>query len=168
MNYTWRNATLADVTAVVKMAQQHFESEIDTIFTPEPVVYARNITVAVHTQQYFPTKELLAVAYNPENPRHLLAYTWIAANEVAAWSDDRISSVRIAHVDLSVSARTRIKLVNDMIEIWENFARYADTPILCSTTMRNDQQAFLKLHLRAGYDIRGSYAYKRIDLKATQ
>jgi hypothetical protein len=28
--------------------------------------------------------------------------------------------------------------------------------------MRNDQQAFLKLHQRAGYDVRGSYAYKRL------
>jgi len=28
--------------------------------------------------------------------------------------------------------------------------------------MRNDQQGFLKLHQRNGYDVRGSYAYKKL------
>jgi len=28
--------------------------------------------------------------------------------------------------------------------------------------MRKDQDGFLKLHKKAGYDVRGSYAYKKV------
>jgi hypothetical protein len=71
-------------------------------------------------------------------------------------------SVRMAHVDLSLNARDRIRIINDMIVMWEGWAKIIGVPIVCSTTMRNDQAAFLKLHTRAGYDVRGSYAYKRL------
>jgi len=30
--------------------------------------------------------------------------------------------------------------------------------------MRHDQTAFLKLHQRQGYDIRGSFAYKKLSV----
>jgi hypothetical protein len=33
--------------------------------------------------------------------------------------------------------------------------------------MRNDQTGFLKLHAKAGYDIRGSYAYKKLSTEQT-
>jgi hypothetical protein len=34
--------------------------------------------------------------------------------------------------------------------------------VVCSSTMRREQNAFLKLHERNGYILRGSYAYKKI------
>jgi hypothetical protein len=49
-----------------------------------------------------------------------------------------------------------------MMRLWEGFAKLAGVPIVCSTTMRNDQGAFLKLHSKNGYDVRGSYAYKKL------
>lgn len=30
--------------------------------------------------------------------------------------------------------------------------------------MRREQEGFLKLHTKMGYDVRGSYAYKRLNL----
>lgn len=165
MIHNWRPATGNDVSNIVKMAQDHFQQEIDLIFTPDPVAYSRNITLAVVNQFYLPTTELLSVAYSDDT---LLAYTWVKGFERAAWSDDRMVSVRMAHVALDLSARIRIQLITDMMQLWENFARYSQTPIICSTTMRNDQQTFLKLHKRQGYDVRGSYAYKRLTLEAQQ
>lgn len=70
--------------------------------------------------------------------------------------------IRMAHVDLALSTRDRLRIITDMMHIWEQFAVSTNTPIICSTTMRKDQDAFLKLHARNGYDVRGSYAYKRI------
>ena len=70
--------------------------------------------------------------------------------------------VRMAHVDLNLSARERVRLVEDMMALWERFAVYCGVPILCSTTMRTDQTAFLKLHARRGYSVRGSFAYKKM------
>jgi len=166
MIHTWRPATGNDVNSIVKMAQDHFQQEIDLIFTPDPVAYSRNITLAVVNQFYLPTTELLSVATTDNG--EMIAYTWARANERAAWSDDRMVSIRMAHVALDLSARTRIELINDMMTLWERFAIFSQTPIICSTTMRNDQQTFLKMHKRNGYDVRGSFAYKRLNLEAQQ
>ena len=70
--------------------------------------------------------------------------------------------VRMAHVDLNLPSRDRVRLIIDMMKLWEGFAKLANVSIVCSTTMRNDQTAFLKLHAKNGYDVRGSYAYKRV------
>ena len=71
----------------------------------------------------------------------------------------------MAHVDMNLSTKMRIRLVTDMFNLWEGFARLAQVPIICSTTMRRDQSGFLRLHEKHGYDVRGSYAYKKITLK---
>lgn len=160
MNYTWKPASGADIPDIVDMAVKHFQTEIDTIFKPEPVVYSRNITLAVVNQFYMPILELLSVARDSDNK--LVAYTWARADERAPWSDDVMVVVRMAHVDLNLPSRDRVRLIIDMMKLWEGFAKLANVSIVCSTTMRNDQTAFLKLHAKNGYDVRGSYAYKRV------
>ena len=157
--YTWVPAIGPDVEHIVKMAESHFQNEIDTIFKPEPVVYSRNITLAVVNQFYTPLTELLSVC--KDDTGKLLAYTW-ATLEVAAWSDDRMVTIKMAHVDLALPVKVRINLVKDMFNLWEGFAKLSNTPIVCSTTMRKDQDGFLKLHQKHGYDVRGSYAYKKL------
>jgi hypothetical protein len=159
-SYIWRPATGTDVTAIVDMAVTNFQNEIDTIFTPDPVAYSRNITLAIVNQFFSPTTELVSVAV--ESDGNLLAYTWAKTNERACWSDDEMLAVRMAHLDLGLSSRNRVLLLRDMLKLWEGFASFAKVPIICSTTMRNDQTAFLKLHQKAGYEVRGSYAYKRL------
>lgn len=164
--WTWRPATGLDVPAIVAMAQHDFESEIDLIFQPDPIAYARNITQAIVTQFYQPQQSLLLVAYDPYSesyydPDHLIAYTW-ARPESAPWSDDRMATVRIAHVDLTLPVRARIRLVQEMIGFWETWAVESGHPIVCSTTMRRDTAGFLRVHAARGYDVRGSIAYKRV------
>lgn len=160
MNYTWRPADGTDIDDIVRMAEAHFQTEIDQIFKPEPVAYTRNMTIAVVNQYYMPHTELVSVAR--DNNNKLLAYTWAKRGERACWSDDEMVVVRMAHVDLSLSSRERVRLVNDMMDLWERFTLFCDVPILCSTTMRDDQTAFLKMHSRRGYDVRGSFAYKKV------
>lgn len=160
--YAWTQAGLEDVNSIVAMAQQHFQTEIDQIFTPEPIVMARNITFAVVNQHYLPGSENISVA--KDDTGHLLAYTWAKRGERACWSDDEMVVVRMAHVDLALSARDRVRLVNNMMDIWEAYAYACGVPVLCSTTMRNDQAAFLRMHSRRGYSVRGSFAYKLVNL----
>lgn len=160
IQYSWTPAHGTDVADIVQMAEGHFQTEIDTVFNPDPVAYSRNITFAVVNQFYLPGSELLYVARDTNGK--LLAYTWAKSNERAAWSDDSMVVIRMAHVDLQLSSRDRLRLITDMMSIWEQFARSTNTPIICSTTMRKDQDAFLKLHARNGYDVRGSYAYKKL------
>lgn len=160
LKYTWRPAIGTDVPNIVTMAESHFQTEIDNIFTPSPVAYSRNITLAVVNQFYSPNSELLSVAVDDNNK--LVAYTWAKANDYAAWSYDQMVSVRMAHVDLHLTSRDRVRLLIDMMKLWEGFASLINVKIICSTTMRHDQQAFLKLHAKNGYDVRGSYAYKKL------
>jgi hypothetical protein len=160
--YAWTQAGLEDVSTIVALAQQHFQTEIDQIFAPEPITMARNITFAVVNQHYLPGSESICVAKAPDG--RLLAYTWAKRGERACWSDDEMIVVKMAHVDLALSARDRVRLVNGMMDIWEAYAYAVGVPVICSTTMRREQDAFLKLHSKRGYDVRGSFAYKKLDL----
>ncbi len=161
MMWTWEPTSGSDVPAIVNMAVEHFQTEIDSVFTPEPIVYARNLTLATVNQFYNPRSELLKVAKENETDR-ILAYTWAIRGERTPWSDDEMICAKMAHVDLSLPPRQRLRLVTGMVLLWETWARDCSVPVVCSTTMRRDQSGFLELHRRLGYDVRGSYAYKRL------
>jgi hypothetical protein len=160
MNYTWRPANGLDVKQIVDMAVEHFLIETDNIFTPEPVIYQRNLTLAVINQFYGPLSQLVSVCVDENNT--LLAYTWATRDERAIWSDDEMVTVRIAHLDLRLPARLRVQLIKDMLILWEDWAHMCGVMVVCSSTMRREQDAFLKLHERNGYILRGSYAYKKL------
>ena len=162
IDYSWMLANGSDVTDIVAMAEKHFEKEIDNIFQPEPITMSRNVSHAVINQFYLPGTELVTIC-REEGTNKLLAYTWAIGNDRACWSDDPMVSVKMVHVDLELSSRLRIRLIKDMMSHWERFANYNGNKIICSTTMRHDQGAFLKLHAQNGYDVRGSYAYKKLD-----
>jgi len=160
MNYSWTQATGSDVPDIVALAESNFQSEIDTIFTPDPIAYARNVSISIVTQFYQPTLEFFYVARDDSGK--LLAYTWAKSRDYTAWSDDQMVAIRMVHLNLDLSPRMRVKLIVEMMDMWEQFARAAQAPVICSNTMRHDQGGFLKLHQRMGYDVRGSYAYKRL------
>ena len=121
MEYTWSLANGADVADIVNLAQKHFETEIDELFVPEPITMNRNVSHAVINQFYLPGTELVTVCRD-ENKK-LIAYTWASGNDRACWSDDLMVCVRIAHVDLELSPRLRVRLVKEMLEQWERFAK---------------------------------------------
>jgi hypothetical protein len=124
------------------------------------VAYSRNITLAIVNQFFLPGTSLVSVARNDSG--QIIAYTYVKANDKTYWSDEPMVSVCMAHVDLTLSARTRVRLVKDMLELWERFAQLSGNKLICSTTMRRDQTAFLRLHQDRGYTVRGSFAYKRV------
>jgi len=161
IEHFWRLAEINDTNDIVGMAQKHFETEIDDIFSPEVPTMTRNVTFAIMNQIYYPGSQMITVCRATDDNR-LLAYTWAKSNDRACWSDDPMVVVCMAHVDLTLPPRMRIKLVKDMLSHWERFAAYSGNKIICSTTMRHDQDAFLKLHAKAGYSVRGSYAYKKL------
>lgn len=156
----WTRATGTDVADIVAMAHDDFAREVDSIFAIDPHVYAHNVALAVVDQMYNPFNNLVLVARNDLG--QLTAYTWAVRNERACWSAEEMVAVRMAHVALDQPVRTRIQLVQDMMNFWEVWAVSCGIKIVCSTTMRADQAAFLKLHARNGYSVRGSIAYKRL------
>lgn len=159
MIWTWSRATGADITPIVQLAQNHFETEADSVFTIDTLEYSRNVGVAVVNQFYSPGSELLLVA---KADAKIVGYCWARRGERAAWSTDEMVTIRIAHVDLDLAARHRVQLVREMIALWEAWARECGIAVICSTTMRRSQDGFLRIHEKMGYDVRGSIAYRRL------
>jgi hypothetical protein len=158
--WNWRRANGTDVPDIVSMAQTSFQSEIDRIFVPDPIAYERNVMRAIVEQFYLPGTELVIVARNPVGEK-LLGYAWVLKS-TAPWSDEAMAAVRMAHVDMKCSPRDRVRLVAEMIMSWELWCVENGIPVICSSTMRGDQQGFLKIHERYGYSVRGSFCYKRL------
>lgn len=160
-SWVWRRAVGPDVASMVLLTKSQYQGEIDQIHTPQDMVLARNLTLGVVNQLYNEYSELVLVARDRES-NELRAYTWAARGFRPSWSDDEEICIKIAHVDLAVSPRDRVTLVNQMLNWWELWALDCAVPVICSTTNRNDQSTFLKIHERNGYDVRGSFAYKRV------
>ena len=159
--WRWRPATGADVTDMVALAQQHFEQEITPFQTPSTLHYSRNLTLSVVNQFFAPQEHLLMVARHVAD-QELMAYTWVERNQHAWWSEDEIAQVNVAHCHMQIPARTRLKLISQQIDLWETWARSGGIPVVCSTTMREDQAGFLRLHEQHGFVVRGSFAYLRV------
>lgn len=160
MTYTWAPATLADIDLIRNLAKDNFISDVNHIFEPCDTIINKNITFAIVNQNYSPLSELLSVC--KDDSGNLLAFTWVISNQTVAWSNDKMTCVKLASVDLTLTPKLRIRIIKDMMQIWEVYAKLANNVIVCSTTMRYDQKAFLKLHEKQGYDVRGSFAYKKL------
>lgn len=158
LKYTWRPATLSDITAMIDLSCDNFESEVADIFCVDRLASERNLAQAIVTQNYQPLNELVSVA--TDHNHHLVAWTWARSCDTAPWSDQRMVLARMAAVDMSASTRDRMHLIQDMLMLWETFAQFAGVQIICSSSMRPDYQAFMRIHQRAGYVVRGSNAYK--------
>jgi len=164
--HTWRWADVRDIMPIVAMAQQQFQTEIDSILTPDPAVYAYNIDKAITTQRHTLDQTQLLVCYQGEK---LIAYTWISRGVYTDYSRDEIAEARFLHMDLDLSTRVRIQLCQEALDHWVKWCSSINIPVLVSTSIRRDQRAFLRLHERMGFDIRGSIAYKRIkEMKCEQ
>ena len=157
--WQWQRAMGWDVADLVTLTQAQFEQEADTIFRTDPIVYAHNVTRAIVDQFYDPAAAFLWLARQGDR---LGGYVWAERGQRAVWSRDEMVAVKIVHLDLQLPARTRLRLCDDMITLWENWAQSIGVGIVCSTTMRSDQEGFLRLHERRGYDRRGSICYRRL------
>jgi len=159
MNYIWRPAMLDDVHNIVNLTNKNHSNEFNEIFTVQPIIYERLIAHAVIDQYYTPLKELLSVAYDNDK---LLVYTWAKVSTSNQWSANPMLIAQMAQVDITLPIKQRLRLINDIFDIWEAYAKVTDVEIICSNSMLANQHAFLELHRRRGYVVKGSYAYKKL------
>lgn len=158
--WRWRQPTGADTQDIVDLALVCFGGETDKFFQNDPLEYGKNIMLATVNQFYNPVSELLSVAYDGNM---LLAYSWVVRGQYAPWSKEEMATVRIAHCRLDLTQRERITLLAQMLQMWEVWSRAAKVNIIFSSTIRESQDPFMRLHERAGYTVRGSCAYKRLN-----
>ena len=159
--WQWRIAQLSDVPAIVRMAQDHFQLDMDAIIQADPGLFARNIAIAIVTQLHQLTQEQVLVAVDRDDG-HIVAWSWISRGSYTTYSRDEMAEARFVHVDLTMSARARLTLTAQVLHQWYLWCLTAGVPVLVSSSIRRDQTAFMRLHESAGFSVRGSIAYIRI------
>jgi hypothetical protein len=161
--WTWRLAEPRDIPAMIDIARTHYQKEMDHILTPDPDYYAYSLDTALTHQRHNLAVEQLIVATEPTDELdRVIAYAWIGRGARSPYSQDEQAEAKIIHIDLNISTRKRILILMETLEHWENWTRACKIPVIVSTTIRAEGGAFLRLHQRAGYTIRGAVAYKRL------
>jgi hypothetical protein len=158
--WAWNWAQWSDVEDIFNMAREHFETEMSEIFTINYEAYKYAIDISTSHQRHNLAHEQLLVCRDKATNK-LLAYSWIGRGHRTPYSNDEMCEARMAHLDLSLSGRQRMHLLIQMISYWITWCEACAIPVLVSTSIREDQETFLKLHERLGFTIRGGIAYLR-------
>lgn len=151
---------LHDVDDIVEMADSIFGSEADGILTRDRGVFRKNVTIASTVQLFDKGREFLAVCRNSEK---LLGYCWFDRGGYTTYANEEISNAKFHHVDLSLSARTRVRLLNEMIDQHILWAHTWNIPVICSTSIRAEHNGFMRIHQKRGFEVNGSYAWIRTE-----
>lgn len=160
--WTWRLAQFSDVVPITAMANEIYGAEVDGIFSQDVRRMAYHVDMAVTTQRYYLNREQLIVAEDSVS-KCLLAYAWISRGGTTPYAEEEMAEAKFAHIDLSLPTVTRVKLMAQILQQWHLWCQICGIPVLVSTTIREDQTGFLKLHDQAGFKRRGSFAYLRTD-----
>jgi hypothetical protein len=165
LTWQWRRAAGTDVTPIMDLTREHFRREATGVWSIDEQWFGRSLTVDIVNQFFNPGSAMVAVAETDQG--RLLAYVWAERGQRTVWSADEMVAIKIVHLDLALSARIRLQLLGEMMDLWELWAESITVPVICSSTMRGEQTAFLRLHQRRGYDCRGSICYLRLGPKHT-
>ena len=159
--WTWSKADHADVESILDLVAQNYESEIAGILTPNRPRMAYHLHKAIMDQIFRAESNLVTVA-KLKTTNAIIAWAWLERGKFTVYAEEEMAVAEFAHVDLSQSTRHKIMLVAQILEQWIAYATMYAIPVLCSTSIREDQQGFMRLHDAFGFSRRGSFAYRRI------
>ena len=169
---------LHDVDDIVEMADSVFGKEADGILTRDRNVFRKNVTITATTQLFDKGREFLAVCRTkPEHKKivvdgfldheliesKLLGYCWFDRGGYTTYANEEISNAKFHHLDLSLPARQRVKLIHEMIDQHILWASTWGIPVICSTSIRSEHDGFMKIHKKRGFTVNGSYAWIRTE-----
>jgi hypothetical protein len=167
---------LHDVEDIVEMADSFFGHEADGILKRDRGVFRHRVTVACTEQLFNKGREFIAVCYSDKSVScgnneqgedirtfPLAAFCWFDRGGYTTYSNEEISNAKFHHLDLSLPVRTRVRLVNEMIDQHILWAHTWGIPVVCSTSIRSDHDGFMKIHKKRGFTVNGSYAWIRTE-----
>lgn len=160
-SWRWDYAQYSDIEDMFQMAKTHFEREMDEIFTISDAGYKYALDISTSHQRHNLALEQLLVCRDKTSNK-LLAYSWLGRGHRTPYSNDEMAEARMAHTDLELTGTQRIHILVQMINYWETWALACGIPVLVSTSIREEQDTFLRLHERLGFTVRGGICYKRI------
>jgi hypothetical protein len=161
---------LHDVEDMIELADSIYGVEADGIVKRDRNVFRRNLTIATTVQVFDKGREFIAVCREPvtsfvdyEKNSKLLGYCWFDRGGYTTYANDEISNAKFHHVDLSLSARLRVRLINEMIDQHILWSSTWGIPVICSTSIRGEHDGFMKIHKKRGFQVNGSYAWGRTE-----
>jgi hypothetical protein len=168
---------LHDVESIVNMADSVFGTEADGILTRDRGVFRKNVTIATTVQLFDKSREFIAVCRDDPIPepntkwnartgmvdQQLLGYCWFDRGGYTTYANEEISNAKFHHVDLTLSPRLRVKLINEMIDQHILWAHTWGIPVVCSTSIRAEHDGFMRIHQKRGFTVNGSYAWIRTE-----
>ena len=156
------SGALHDVDDIVEMSDWIYGAEADGILNRSRAVFRYRVTMAATEQLFNRSKEFLAVCRDSEKQR-LLGFCWFDRGGYTTYSNEEISNAKFHHVDLDLPVRTRVRLINQMIDQHILWANQNAIPVVCSTSIRADHDGFMKIHKKRGFSVNGSYAWIRTE-----
>lgn len=157
----WHLANITDCEDMLTLTETQFQQEIDQIYSPDREHYLYQLNMACLCQAYDPGQQLIALARDLDHK--LIAYHWAWTNATPLFSRDLTVEVRICHIDQNLPKRQALALCSQSIAQWIRWANIVNAKVIVSSTIRSDQQGFLKLHERQGFTLRGSIAYLKLE-----
>jgi hypothetical protein len=163
---------LHDVDDIVNMADSVFGTEADGILTRDKTVFRKNVTIATTVQLFDKSREFIAVCRSTNivdvgiakvREDKLLGYCWFDRGGYTTYANEEISNAKFHHVDLTLSPRLRMRLINEMIDQHLLWAHTWHIPVVCSTSIRAEHNGFMKIHKKRGFIVNGSYAWIRTE-----
>lgn len=151
---------LHDVDNIVEMADSVFGTETDGILTRDRAVFRKHVTVATTVQVFDKSKEFIGVCHDGDK---LLGYCWFDRGGYTTYANEEISNAKFHHLDLKLSPRLRVRLINEMIDQHILWAHRWGIPVVCSTSIRAEHDGFMKIHKKRGFTVNGSYAWIRTE-----
>jgi hypothetical protein len=152
---------LSDAEDIVWMADTFFGTETDGILTRDKNIFKKNVTIATTVQLFDKNREFIAVCRTDDE--RLLGYCWFDRGGYTAYAREEISNAKFHHVDLSLPVKTRVKLIHQMIDQHILWANMCGIPVVCSTSIRAENDGFMKIHKKRGFVVNGSYAWIRTE-----
>jgi hypothetical protein len=134
---------LHDIDDMIELADSVYGSEVDGILKRDRNVFRHRLTVACTEQ--------------------LLGFCWFDRGGYTTYSNEEISNAKFHHIDLSLPVRTRVRLLNEMIDQHILWSYKNGVSIICSTSIRADHDGFMKIHKKRGFVVNGSYAWIRTE-----
>ena len=162
-----------DVDDIVDMADGWFGHEADGILKRDRRVFRHRVTVACTEQLFNKSREFIAVCRGPSVVDHdwylttvpdkLFGFCWFDRGGYTTYSNEEISNAKFHHLDLGLPVRTRVRLINEMIDQHILWAHTWGIPVVCSTSIRAEHDGFMKIHKKRGFTVNGSYAWIRTE-----
>lgn len=162
--WRWSHATGADVEEIIALVMKDYAEDSKNLWPLNPVEGSRNLMLAIVNQMYDPKTEFVSIARDQKTNK-LLAFTWAKRDQRMTWSTEEMSVVQMASIDLSLGTKQRVRLFFQMCEFWERWCDVCKIRMIATSNVRLDWEPLMYLLDQAGYHVRGSLAWKRLNIK---